>query len=443
MLVAFVSTMAFLVLPGSAQALTVASQTAPSCAEVNSRTNWGPTQLRLTKFDPSVGTLTAVTLDRSVSMESTYSVTSADNKPENIDFEVNGSVTLSVPAMTTMSAALSQHRTFIFSGNGVYTGTLGPESATDRVSIADLAAWTGSGTVDSSAQASAMKVDQSSGNADVSIRTTARAKVCVTYSYTNEVLVCIGDYVWYDMDEDGIQDASETGVAGRGIVVRDGAGVVLGSASTDANGRWKMCGLEPSTACVASVDLPDGWNLTAATQGGDRTVDSDGLASGSDAAISCITPSKGEDLTFDTGIHRSPEPAQADAPAPASLRASKIANRKAIGSGGLVKFTVRVTNRGGTAVRGLKVCDTPPTQLAFTSKPRGAAFRNGQLCWKVTSLAPGKTASFGYTMRAAHVAARSCVTNRATIAATIGGTASAKRAICINATKLGELPLAG
>ncbi|MEO6867505.1 MAG: SdrD B-like domain-containing protein, partial [Gaiellales bacterium] len=280
-----------------------------------------------------------------------------------------------------------------------------------------------------------------SSNVGVLITTSANAQACVTYTYTENVLVCIGDYVWYDDNKDGIQDPNETGVAERSVTVVDANGTPMGTTRTDANGRWKICQLEPSTACVAKVDLPDGWNLTTPYTG-TRATDSNGLPDGTDAQITdCLTPPEGEDLTFDVGIHKTP-PTAAPSPRPAGkMRMSKVANRKSMASGSIVRYTVRVTNKGGRAIRNVRVCDTPPTQLAFTSKPRGAKLRNGQLCWTVKLLRAKKTASMRYTMRAANVPTRVCTINRVT-AATEGSTSSARHTVCIRPTKLGLLKLA-
>lgn len=48
----------------------------------------------------------------------------------------------------------------------------------------------------------------------------------------------LGDYVWYDVDGDGIQDAGEVGVAGVTIVVTNAAGDTVAVTTTDASGHY-------------------------------------------------------------------------------------------------------------------------------------------------------------------------------------------------------------
>ncbi|MCB0878611.1 MAG: choice-of-anchor E domain-containing protein [Thermoleophilia bacterium] len=451
---AAVTTTLFAIAPGSASALTVTHQSATSCDQHSSRTNWTHA-LQLPQFNVPGGTLTAVTVSWDLSITSDYRVESEDNEPQTVTLTLdNADAQLVIPGVTTAAASLpAGGRTYSFTawdgttdyaGTSGATGGFGVGRAAAFGTASNPAAWTGAGTVSLPATAAALTHHNLSGNHDLKWTTVATASACVTYTYTTELLVCIGDYVWHDDDHDGIQDPTETPVEGRPITVTDAAGHVIGTATTDSSGRWIACGLEPSTACVVSVDLPDGWTVTRVGQGADRGLDSDGFATASgDATIPCVTTPSGEDRTFDVGIYQPPTPIETPAPTPASLRMSKASNRNVIGSRAVVTFTVRVTNRGQSAVRNLRVCDTPPTQLAFTTRPRGATMRNGQLCWTVRALGGGRTVTYRYTMRAASVASRMCVSNRATAVASTGGSASARDGVCIRATRLGVLKLAG
>ncbi len=53
----------------------------------------------------------------------------------------------------------------------------------------------------------------------------------------------IGDYVWKDVNNNGIQDATEVGVAGVSIELYKG-GVLLTSTTTDANGKYLFSNLD-------------------------------------------------------------------------------------------------------------------------------------------------------------------------------------------------------
>ncbi|MCW2949612.1 MAG: hypothetical protein JWN41_625 [Thermoleophilia bacterium] len=428
----------------ASHAATVARQTTPACDSYSSLTNWGPQTLTVPKFDPTLGTLAGVTVSEQVAMRNNFTVTAVDNQPSQIHIDVDGSIYLDVPGMPQLTANLAGARNFTYPGTGTFSGTIGPAEQLANITATDLAAWTGPGTVSGTARATAQANYSSSGNADLSVRTSGDSKLCVTYDYLVNVTVCIGDYVWNDANQNGIQDAGEAPVTGRKIVVRDQAGTVLGTATTDSQGRWTTCSLEPNVACVASIDVPDGWLVTRNGSGSDPAVDSNGVASaGGDATIACITPPSGSDLTFDVGIYKAIAPLAASAPAPgASMGVTKAVSAKSIASKAKVVFAVSVKNKGRAAATNVTVCDAPPAQLAFVTRPKGTVVRSGKLCWTVKSLAAGRKVTFRYTMRAATVTRATCVVNAATAAAT-GTTAAGRARTCIRPGTLGTLLLAG
>ncbi len=74
----------------------------------------------------------------------------------------------------------------------------------------------------------------------------------------------VGDFVWYDLNRDGIQQASEPGIAGVTVEVVDAGNVVVGSAVTNGAGQYLVQGLPLGTFTVRVVTatLPD-QGLTA------------------------------------------------------------------------------------------------------------------------------------------------------------------------------------
>lgn len=60
-------------------------------------------------------------------------------------------------------------------------------------------------------------------------------------------LVEIGNSVWWDDNNDGIQDPCEAPIAGVTIVLYDSNGDVVATTTTDANGRYVFTGLQPNT----------------------------------------------------------------------------------------------------------------------------------------------------------------------------------------------------
>ncbi len=110
----------------------------------------------------------------------------------------------------------------------------------------------------------------------------------------------IGDTVFVDSDNDGIQDAGEAGVSGMTVQVIDASGNVVGSDVTDANGAWLVSNLAPGTYTVKFV-LGSGQSFTTQGVGSDSTIDSDpNIATG---VTGEIVVGAGDNITnIDAGI---------------------------------------------------------------------------------------------------------------------------------------------
>jgi protocatechuate 3,4-dioxygenase beta subunit len=71
----------------------------------------------------------------------------------------------------------------------------------------------------------------------------------------------LGNFVWYDLDGDGIQDANEPGMQGITVTLYDGAGNIVATTTTDANGEYQFVGLAPGTYSVGFTNLPNGFSF--------------------------------------------------------------------------------------------------------------------------------------------------------------------------------------
>lgn len=82
----------------------------------------------------------------------------------------------------------------------------------------------------------------------------------------------LGDYVWLDENQDGIQDADEPGIPDVAVVLKDGNGQVIDTHTTDSTGFYETFLVEPGTyeVTVDETTLPDDLN---------QTYDLDGTAS--------------------------------------------------------------------------------------------------------------------------------------------------------------------
>ncbi|HHB79115.1 MAG TPA: tandem-95 repeat protein, partial [Saprospiraceae bacterium] len=95
----------------------------------------------------------------------------------------------------------------------------------------------------------------------------------------------IGNYVWQDLNQDGIQDAGEPGIASVKVYLKDNTGTIIDSTLTDGSGMYAFTGLAPGDYTVQFVQ-PTGYGAVIQGAGGDDTVDSDGNpATGETATI--------------------------------------------------------------------------------------------------------------------------------------------------------------
>ena len=65
---------------------------------------------------------------------------------------------------------------------------------------------------------------------------------------TTVTVAGLGDFVWWDQNHDGLQTPAEPGFAGVTVHLYDGAGALLATTTTDANGYYRFDRLRPNTA---------------------------------------------------------------------------------------------------------------------------------------------------------------------------------------------------
>ncbi|MFZ2451144.1 MAG: SdrD B-like domain-containing protein, partial [Methylovulum miyakonense] len=119
----------------------------------------------------------------------------------------------------------------------------------------------------------------------------------------------LGDYVWYDKDADGLQDAGEAGIGGVAVTLAGGgadgllgtlADNTISTTTTGLDGSYLFDGLAPGTQYQVTFATPDGFNgISPRQQGLNPAIDSDGVLSDE------ITLAPGEfNQTVDAGFFR-------------------------------------------------------------------------------------------------------------------------------------------
>jgi hypothetical protein len=193
----------------------------------------------------------------------------------------------------------------------------------------------------------------------------------------------LGDFVWEDLNENGLQDAGEPGVAGVVVELFRNLPFPIMTTTTDANGRYSFTDLTPGLYSLA-FELPMGFEFTTSNVGNDESIDSDVNAAGTTALIllaynvnlddrdAGIRPISGnrvistiwEDLNQD-GIRDADEPRMAGVEVMVMDHQGTMMEMLMTDSHGLVSYEVDQTD--GTSIRVL-----PPAGYVFTSQDMGS-----------------------------------------------------------------------
>ena len=85
----------------------------------------------------------------------------------------------------------------------------------------------------------------------------------------------LGNYVFVDVNKNGIMDAGDSPLPGVVVVLLDGTNTAVASMTTNASGFYSFTGLTPGVAYSVKFIMPAGYSSTTALVGGDDSKDSD------------------------------------------------------------------------------------------------------------------------------------------------------------------------
>jgi len=128
----------------------------------------------------------------------------------------------------------------------------------------------------------------------------------------------IGDFVWYDVDQNGLQSAVELGLGVPGVTVNlttegaDGAfgtsdDVVVATTITGPTGHYLFDCVEPGTYVVVFSNLPSGYQFTFKDVGQNECLDSDADLLGATDPFTVVA-GQSNNICIDAGIHMECEP---------------------------------------------------------------------------------------------------------------------------------------
>ena len=112
--------------------------------------------------------------------------------------------------------------------------------------------------------------------------------------------VSIGDYVWYDANYNGQQDAGELPAAGVKVTLKDKDGNVVGTTTTDADGYYWFQNLTEKANYTLEFEKPSGYTWTTQNSGADK---SDSDVDPTTSTISFTAPTWVEGVSKNLGGH--------------------------------------------------------------------------------------------------------------------------------------------
>lgn len=110
----------------------------------------------------------------------------------------------------------------------------------------------------------------------------------------------IGNYVWVDSNNDGVQQTTEPAASGILVSLIDAGGNVVAVAVTDGSGGYLFPNVAPGTYSISFTNLPTGTSFTTANVGDDNTDSDVNVATATITGIVVTTTTT--NLSFDAGI---------------------------------------------------------------------------------------------------------------------------------------------
>jgi len=190
----------------------------------------------------------------------------------------------------------------------------------------------------------------------------------------------IGDRVWDDTNENGIQDNGENGMPNITVeLYRCSDNSLVTSTVTNVNGNYSFNNLIGGDYYV-QFTVPIGYTVSPAFQGGNNQTDSNPDATGK---TSCITLTAGEhNTTIDAGFFETPVPQDAD------LKIEKSVDEQNPNCGDNVTFTINVTNLGPGTALDVVVTDVLPAGLDYQSSNASVgSYDDNTGTWTIGTLA--------------------------------------------------------
>jgi uncharacterized repeat protein (TIGR01451 family) len=204
----------------------------------------------------------------------------------------------------------------------------------------------------------------------------------------------LGDRVWLDRNEDGLQGTDEPGVSGVSVTLsrlgRTGALALVERQLTSAGGQYQFLNLAADVPYRVCFELPPGLRWTTPGAGTDRGLDSD--ATPQTGCAPAVQLSAGEyNASIDVGLV---------APITLSKDGRGSGANGSLGSDNLITYTLRVRNTSNAIVSGVVVSDPLPSTMRYvpgSASPAPAG--DAPLTWRLDDLAAGVEQTIVFAVR--------------------------------------------
>ncbi len=176
----------------------------------------------------------------------------------------------------------------------------------------------------------------------------------------------LGNFVFLDINADGIQDPDEPGIANVTVNLLDAFGNIVITTLTDSNGFYQFTDLAPSNYQIEVLRPNEFDRFSSQDQGADDAVDSDFNTNGRTVII---TINSGTNIdTIDAGLVTSQVQGKVSEPSPVLEKRTDVDRAK---SGDVIPYQIIVNNPAEFDITNLVITDNLPPQLDFVSTDLG------------------------------------------------------------------------
>ena len=201
----------------------------------------------------------------------------------------------------------------------------------------------------------------------------------ITVVEPQPILASLGDTVWLDENQNGLQDSNELGVPGVQVTLLHQDFTPVGvTTGTNGEGQYLFGNLKPG-GYIVEFTIPYGYTFTQSYAGSETAIDSNvQIVEPYVGRSEVINLAEGEsNLTIDAGLIL----------APPVLGIRKVPDINIVRPGGLLTYTITYSNTGGTDAMNVRVTEVVPhyTTLDFAKSTPG---------WVCDNLSGGGVCSF-------------------------------------------------